>query len=169
MGMNIHYMADELWEGINIQLLGQGFVETVEGKIPHHIYNTNQYYPLNYSYKYIFFKGYNFAGDGEHDTNEMPVNYGGDFYASFAYNEKELSVWERYFPIEDIYNIYHRNIAPLPDYYNRSYPNVTIASLLECQGLFDLGLWAEKGTYLIFYLLLINFIYSLYEYSFTLE
>ena len=31
MGMNIHYMADETWEGVNNQLLGEGFVETING------------------------------------------------------------------------------------------------------------------------------------------
>eukprot|EP00948_MAST-09A_sp_MAST-9A-sp1_P001838 g1838.t1 len=119
-GVNIHFATDELWEGLfsNLAGNGQGFVELVGG--------------------------YNLANSGSQDSQENPVNVGGDFYTSFKFDESKLHIWDRYFPLKDIVNIYHRSIAPYPDYDNRTYSNVTLFSLQECSVLFNLGLWAEK-------------------------
>ena len=46
-----------------------------------------------------------------------------------------IKPWRRYFPAQDIVNIYHS----IP-----GFGDVTLASITRCRVLFDLGLWAEK-------------------------
>jgi hypothetical protein len=59
---------------------------------------------------------------------------------AWAFQEKGIHPWQRYFPLEDIVEIYKLyNNTQFP----AGFPDVTLASLKECKELFDLGAWAE--------------------------
>ena len=81
MGVGAHYIADELWEGLNDQLsYGQGFVRTLSSFILGH--------------------------DGCSDNDESVANMAADFLVSFNMDEHEIRPWERTFPVDDIIAIY---------------------------------------------------------------
>ena len=113
-GLIVHYVTDEIWEGLAADLGdGHGFVELVNGL--------------------------NRAGSGSGDQDETTTNMAGDYYAAWILNETGLHPWKRQFPLKHVFEIYHRT----PEFSGHSnFTNVTLASLEECEVLFDLGLWA---------------------------
>eukprot|EP01062_Namystynia_karyoxenos_P061066 TRINITY_DN52_c0_g1_i1.p1 TRINITY_DN52_c0_g1~~TRINITY_DN52_c0_g1_i1.p1 ORF type:complete len:920 (+),score=309.51 TRINITY_DN52_c0_g1_i1:102-2762(+) len=118
-GVSVHYISDELWEGLNGQLgRGQGFVR--------------------------FLSGFNLNHDGMSDNDEGVANMATDFFVSWAINEDEIKPWKRYFPINEIADIYHRFNSSCGQPNCQDFSDVTVTSLFECKLLFDLGLWAEK-------------------------
>lgn len=109
-GVSVHYLTDEFWEGLNDQLgNGQGFVRELSA--------------------------FNLDHPGTSDNDESPANMATDFDVSWAMDESGVKPWARYYPVDDIVNIYHE----------AGFPNVTKASISNCRALFDLGLWAEKA------------------------
>lgn len=122
-GTTVHYVTDELWEGLTTELSAQrGFIEIVDS--------------------------YNSGNAGGGDVNENEGNMAGDFYSAWILNESAVDAWSRYFPLEDLVAIYKRTPKCVGDWSHRicngTYSDVTLASLLECKELFDLGLWALK-------------------------
>ena len=81
-GVSVHYIADELWEGLNGQLgNGQGFVRVLSAA--------------------------NLNGTGTTDNNEGPANMAGDFHMSFSTDQQWLHPWQRQYPLEKILEVYH--------------------------------------------------------------
>ena len=116
-GLSVHYVTDEMWEGLTKDLAnGHGFVRFLAAE--------NEMHP------------------GHSDDLESPANDAVDFYLSFASNLTGIKPWERYFPVEDLVNVYH--ITPTIADPKKNYTDVTLESLKNCRVLFDLGLWAEK-------------------------
>jgi hypothetical protein len=120
-GLVVHYVTDELWEGLTEQLGSKrGFTELVDA--------------------------FNLGNDGHGNVAEGVSNFGGDFYAAWALDESNISAWSRRFPLEHMVNIYH--MTPKDGVFrptSTNFSDVTLASLAECQGLFDLGLWALQS------------------------
>eukprot|EP00041_Stephanoeca_diplocostata_P027879 m.777859 g.777859 ORF g.777859 m.777859 type:complete len:523 (+) comp23269_c0_seq13:58-1626(+) len=80
-GVSVHYIADELWEGLDAEIgRGQGFVRTLSS--------------------------FNLGHSGLNDNDEGVANLAADFDVGFALNESGIKPWDRYFPIEDIVRIY---------------------------------------------------------------
>lgn len=77
---------------------------------------------------------------GHGDVDENIGNMAGDFYAAWILNETSVKAWTRYFPVNDIIDIYRRT----PKNSTANFTDVTLASLQECEVVFDLGLWALK-------------------------
>eukprot|EP00756_Hemistasia_phaeocysticola_P018054 Hpha_TRINITY_DN15571_c2_g14::TRINITY_DN15571_c2_g14_i1::g.106278::m.106278/K01127/E3.1.4.50; glycosylphosphatidylinositol phospholipase D len=118
-GVSVHYISDELWEGLNPQLgRGQGFVR--------------------------FLSSFNLGHDGMSDNDESVANMASDFYVSWGFKETAIEPWKRYFPIDEIAEIYHRFKDTCGQDNCQDFSDVTKTSLTECKLLFDLGLWAEK-------------------------
>ena len=119
-GLTVHYVTDELWEGLTSQL-GQrrGFTEMIDA--------------------------FNLGNTGHGNTAEGLANMGGDFYASWTLDESGIDAWNRSFPLEDLVNIYHRT----PKNASANFTDVTLKSLSECRVLFDLGLWALQASHSI--------------------
>jgi hypothetical protein len=117
-GLSVHYVCDELWEGLTGQLGSRrGFTEMIDA--------------------------FQLGNNGQGNVAENVANFGGDFYASWILDESNISAWRRTFPLQHLVNIYHRtpkNGIFTPDATN--FTDVTYTSMLECDGLFDLGLWA---------------------------
>eukprot|EP00466_Bigelowiella_natans_P017658 jgi/Bigna1/141182/aug1.61_g15890 len=81
-GVSVHYITDEIWEGLNTQWAsGQGFVRTLSA--------------------------FNLGHDGKTDNDEMIANMAGDFGVAFEMAESDIHPWKRYFPVKDIVEIYH--------------------------------------------------------------
>jgi hypothetical protein len=113
-GTTVHYVTDELWEGLTSELVAQrGFVELVDA--------------------------YNLGLPAGSDVNEGATNMAGDFYVSWILNESTIDPWTRTFPIDDIVEIYHR--TPKSNRSQGNFSDVTASSLVECEVLFDLGLF----------------------------
>ena len=78
----MHYIADELWEGLNDQLgAGQGFVRTLAS--------------------------FNLGRPGVTDDAESIANMAADFAVSWSTDESAIAPWRRDFPVDDIVAIYH--------------------------------------------------------------
>ena len=78
----MHYIADELWEGLNNQLgAGQGFVRTLAS--------------------------FNLGRPGVTDDAESIANMAADFAVSWSMDESAIAPWRRDFPVDDIVAIYH--------------------------------------------------------------
>jgi hypothetical protein len=125
-GVSVHYVADELWEGL-ASPLGErrGFTEMID----------------------VFQLG----NVGHGNVAEGVSNWGGDLYASWTLDEGNISAWTRKFPLEELVEIYH--MTPKNGVFahnSTNFTDVTLASLVECKGLFDIGLWALQtfGTLL---------------------
>eukprot|EP00750_Incisomonas_marina_P002215 INCI12155.2.p1 GENE.INCI12155.2~~INCI12155.2.p1 ORF type:complete len:828 (-),score=116.71 INCI12155.2:164-2647(-) len=81
-GVSIHYIADEMWEGLNDQLWnGQGFVRVMAAA--------------------------NLNSTGTNDNDEGPANMAGDFHMSYATDQDWLHPWKREYPLEKILEVYH--------------------------------------------------------------
>ena len=81
-GVSVHYIADELWEGLNGQLgNGQGFVRVMAAA--------------------------NLNSTGTNDNDEGPANMAGDFHMSYSTDQGWLHAWEREYPLEKILEVYH--------------------------------------------------------------
>ena len=81
-GVSIHYMADELWEGLNEQLgRGQGFVRALSS--------------------------FNLQHDGMSDNDESVANMGADFHVPLGIGMDGIHPWKREYPIDAILEIYH--------------------------------------------------------------
>ena len=126
-GLSVHYVTDELWEGISSgtdtsPVAHRGFVELANAL--------------------------NRGKAGKDDRDENVANLAADFYASWILNETGIHAWKRFFPIEDLVQIYHNTPhawhpgAPGP---KGNFTNVDKAMLSECSVIFDLGLWALKA------------------------
>ena len=117
-GFTIHYVCDELWEGLTAQLSSAGFIEMVDGV--------------------------NLGLAGHGDQQENIGNQAADFYAAWILNQSNIHPWDRFFPTQDIVNIYH--LTPEANYGPGlgNFTNVTLQSLTECKVVFDLGLWATQ-------------------------
>lgn len=103
-GLTVHYVTDELWEGLTSPLGDRrGFTEMVGA----------------------FALGD--AGDGNSD--EGVANFAGDFYASWTLDERGIQPWTRYFPLEDLVAIYHAT----PKNATANFTDVTLAALAECK------------------------------------
>jgi hypothetical protein len=120
-GVTVHYVTDELWEGLTTQLLYSGMIELVDG--------------LNLGMELTKYP----------DKKEMIGNEAADFYASWILKQTNISPWDRFFPVEDLVNIYHmlpeKNYGPGTG----NFTNVTLKSLANCKIVFDLGLWATQS------------------------
>ena len=120
-GVAVHYVADELWEGLTGQLGAmRGFTEMVDA--------------------------FQLGNTGHGNVAEGVANYAGDFYAAWTLNESNISAWRRQFPLEHMVAVYHQTpkdgvFAPNAT----NFTDVTLESLLECKALFDLGLWALQS------------------------
>ena len=87
-GVGVHYIADELWEGLNDQLgAGQGFVRTLAS--------------------------FNLGRPGVTDDAESIANMAADFAVSWSMDESAIAPWRRDFPVDDIVAIYH--VAGFPN------------------------------------------------------
>ena len=81
MQVSVHYISDELWEGLNDQIgRGQGFVRTLSS--------------------------FNLGHSGTNDNDEGVANMAADFGVAWELNESGILPWKRYWPIEDIVKIY---------------------------------------------------------------
>jgi hypothetical protein len=70
-GVSVHYIADELWEGLNDQIgRGQGFVRTLSS--------------------------FNLGHDGMSDNDESTANLAADFGVAWELNETGIHPWKRY-------------------------------------------------------------------------
>eukprot|EP01063_Lacrimia_lanifica_P009765 TRINITY_DN16645_c0_g2_i1.p1 TRINITY_DN16645_c0_g2~~TRINITY_DN16645_c0_g2_i1.p1 ORF type:complete len:839 (+),score=228.63 TRINITY_DN16645_c0_g2_i1:48-2564(+) len=88
-GVSVHYITDELWEGLTPQLgAGQGFVRTLSTM--------------------------NLGHDGRTDNDEGVANLAADFYMSYALDERGVRPWKRDFPVKAIAEVYHQ-YAGFPD------------------------------------------------------
>jgi len=112
-GVSIHYVTDEMWEGLTTQLANG----------------------VN------FLAAQNLGAPGNSDRLESPANLGADFYLSFGVNLNDIKPWKRYFPLEDLVHVYH--MTPTMKDPTKNFTDVTLRSLENCKLLFDLGLWAE--------------------------
>ena len=114
-GVAVHYNADEIWEGLTDELgNGYGFIRALA------IMNEN--------------------APGTSGALEGPANNAADFYISYNYDLDHIKPWDRYFPLEDMVNVFHLT----PKNSTNNFTDVTLQSLKNCRILFDLGLWAEK-------------------------
>jgi len=114
-GVSVHYVTDELWEGLSGGLgSARGFTEMVDA--------------------------FTAGNNGHGNTAESIANMGGDFYAAWSLDESNLNAWDRFFPVDHLVNIYHET----PKNATANFTDVTRLSLQECKPLFDLGLWALK-------------------------
>merc|ERR1711966_295211 len=81
MGAGVHFMADELWEGMTGELgSGQGMVRVVSSL--------------------------NLAHDGKSDNDEVVANMAADFYLPWALDMGAIHPWRRVYPLEDVFNVY---------------------------------------------------------------
>lgn len=70
-GVSVHYIADELWEGLNDQIgRGQGFVRTLSS--------------------------FNLGHDGLTDNDEGTANMAADFGVAWELNESGIEPWKRW-------------------------------------------------------------------------
>jgi glycosylphosphatidylinositol phospholipase D len=114
-GVSVHYVADEFFEGLTGELgRGQGLVEQLGAM--------------------------NLNNSGKGDSRESAANVGGDFFTAWAFSEKKIHPWERYFPTEEIVDIYKLYNNPQ---FPKGFKDVTVFSMNECKVIFDLGTWAE--------------------------
>ena len=114
-GLAVHYVTDELWEGLAGGLgSARGFTEMVDA--------------------------FALGNSGSGNVAESIANFGGDFYAAWSVDESGIDPWGRSFPIDDLVAIYHQT----PKNASANFTDVTRSSLEECKGLFDVGLWALK-------------------------
>jgi hypothetical protein len=117
-GLSVHYVVDELWEGLAApESAHHGFVELTNAL--------------------------NRGRPGVLDAQETVANMAADFYASWVLNETTLAAWTRYFPIDDLVEIYHQTPHPQPGPPG-NFSHVTKLMLSECEIIFDLGLWGLK-------------------------
>ena len=120
-GLAVHYVSDELWEGLTGQLgTRRGFTEMVDA--------------------------FQLGNDGHGNVAEGVANWAGDFYAAWALDESNISAWSRVFPLRHLVNIYHE--TPKDGIFrpnSTNFTDVTLASLSECRALFDIGLWALQA------------------------
>jgi hypothetical protein len=126
-GTSVHYISDEMWEGLTDQLgRGQGMVRTISS--------------------------FNLGHDGRSDDDETPANMAADFGVSWLLDESEILPWAREYPVDAIVQIYKLTPQLHPKFPGANYSHVTAASMEECVLLFDLGLWAEKvfGQFLFY-------------------
>ena len=128
-GLAVHYVTDELWEGLTGQLgARRGFTEMIDA--------------------------FQLGNDGYGNVAEGIANNGGDFYASWALDESNISAWDRVFPLEEMVKVYH--MTPKDGVFrpnSTNFTDVTLSSLTECKVLFDLGLWALQSFGPLLYLL----------------
>ena len=117
-GVTVHYVVDELWEGLTPQLEHQGMIELVDGL--------------------------NLGMEGKGDLNETVGNIVADFYASWILPQSNIEPWDRFFPVEAVVDIYHATPEQGYGPGNGNFTNVTAFALKECKVIFDLGLWAIK-------------------------
>eukprot|EP00656_Telonema_subtile_P047078 TRINITY_DN5387_c0_g1_i6.p1 TRINITY_DN5387_c0_g1~~TRINITY_DN5387_c0_g1_i6.p1 ORF type:complete len:806 (+),score=133.13 TRINITY_DN5387_c0_g1_i6:207-2624(+) len=81
MGTGVHFMADELWEGLTSELKGgQGFVRLVSTMGLNH--------------------------DGHSDNDESIANMAADFYLPWALDMSAIHPWKRTYPLQDVFNVY---------------------------------------------------------------
>jgi hypothetical protein len=112
-GLAVHYVTDELWEGLAADLgTRRGFTELVDA----------------------FDRG----NKGEGNVAEGVANFGGDFFASHVLDEGRIDPWARFFPLEHLVQIYART----PKNATANYTDVGLPALAVCRVIFDLGLWA---------------------------
>ena len=115
-GSTVHYVTDELWEGLTDELAEQrSFVELLDA--------------------------YNLGMEKGVDVDESITNMAGEFYAAWILNETSIAPWQREFPIDDIVEIYKLTPKMSPNA-TGNFSDVTAASIAECKAVFDLGLWA---------------------------
>ena len=123
-GLSVHYVTDEVWEGLaSDQINRRGFIELTNSM--------------------------NRGKQGRGDMDEGIGNMGADFYASWILNESSVKPFSRYFPIDDLVEIYHETPHAWRPPGNKgpagNFTNVTKLMLSKCAVLFDLGLWALKS------------------------
>eukprot|EP00939_MAST-03C_sp_MAST-3C-sp1_P004356 g4356.t1 len=107
-GVSVHFAADEMWEGLTSQLgRGQGFTAMI-GQ-------------------------FNLGDSGMGNDDEMVSNMASDFYMPFLVGKGGVKPFERYYPLEDVVNIY-----------NLTGHQVKLGDLEESRVIFDLALWAEN-------------------------
>ena len=117
-GVTIHYVTDELWEGLTEQLNHAGMIELVDGL--------------------------NLGMPGKDDKLETIGNQAADFYAPWILNVSNIHPFDRVFPIAALVEIYHQTPEFADHHPGMNFTNVTSASLKECRIVFNLGLWATQ-------------------------
>lgn len=117
-GVAVHYVTDELWEGLADPLgARRGFTEQVDT--------------------------FQLGNAGHGNVAEGVSNWGGDMYAAWSLDESNVSSWSRKFPVKHMAQIFHatpKDGVFAPNATN--FTDVTELSLAGCEVLFDLGLWA---------------------------
>lgn len=147
-GVAVHYVTDELWEGLTGQLSSRrGFTEQIDafqlgnrgrGNLAEDVSNMGG--DVRFSLAQPFSRL-------RRPILTLAVTSGAcrQFYAAWALDESNVSAWQRQFPLHHLVEIYHRtpkdgHFAPNAT----NFTDVTLSSLFECRTLFNLGLWALK-------------------------